>query len=441
MATLSSENSLDLARGWFEDCCASHGCRQSEVPKLPSRVIDIGTRFPIRSVRLHWSDEGESGHYACLTYCWGGPQPLSTRQANAQDLTDGFLVSKLPTTLQDAITTTFKLGLRYIWIDCLCIIQDDPEDVSREIGSMSRIYSEASVTISAAGANTVFDGFLGRVKHSEEPSLKIALETLGGSIGTLYLERPREYAVEDEPINLRAWTLQEHILSQRILMFGLQDIWWVCPRETRSQDGVVDSTEDKNRAVAVAAGPSAQLDSVTKTRYRVNRIEAIEHWRRVLRDYTGRYLTFPTDKLPAIAGIAAMYGTIFGADCEYLAGLWETFLKSELLWSPKRSDISRPLVPRAPSWSWASVDGEITHDWCPKPLEGDYDVLKCEAPPLSESAPFGAVDPSKSRLCLYGLLGQFYWTKERDRVFLLPPAPDDWFTDWPEGEPKSRSVK
>lgn len=427
MPSLSLEDSLNLARGWFDECCSSHGCRTSEDPLLPSRVIDVGTRYPVRSVRLHWADEGERARYACLTYCWGGPQPLSTRRANAQDFTDGILVSKLPNTLQDAITTTFKLGLRYIWIDCLCIIQDDEEDVSREIGAMSRIYSEASVTFSAAGANTVYGGFLGRVKHSQKPSLKVTVKSQGNGIGTLYMERPKDYAVEDEPINLRAWSLQEHVLSQRILMFGSQDIWWVCPRETRSQDGIVDSTEDKNRAVAVGAG---------RYIHRAGKMDAIAHWRRVLQDYTGRFLTFPHDKLPAIAGIAAMYGTILGD--RYLAGLWGPFLKSELFWSPKRSDITRPVVPRAPSWSWASVDSEITHDWCPQPLAGDFDILHCEAPPLFESAPFGAVNTSKSRLCLSGLLGQFYWTKERDHLFLLPPEPEDWVFDWPEGIPKMR---
>lgn len=202
IGSLGPEDSLDLARGWLEECRSSHASCRSRDPTLPSRVIDVGTRYPVRSVRIHWADEGETGRYTCLTYCWGGPQPLSTKRANAQDLTDGILVSKLLKTLQDAIATAFKLGLRYIRIDCLCIIQDDKEDVAREIGNMSQIYLEASVIISAARANTVHEGFLGRVKYSQESPLKIAIEMHGGDNGTVYLERLEEYAVEDEPINL-----------------------------------------------------------------------------------------------------------------------------------------------------------------------------------------------------------------------------------------------
>ncbi|KAF2177851.1 HET-domain-containing protein, partial [Zopfia rhizophila CBS 207.26] len=339
---IGSESSFDLARKWLHECHENHKECPKSVGILPSRVLDIGARFPIRSVKLHWTEEGESGRYAALSYCWGGLQPISSTQHTAQDFTDGILFSKFPQTLQDAMITTFKLGIRYLWIDCLCIIQDDPEDMAREIAKMAQIFEEAYVTISASSARNVNEGFLSPREPPVDSRLKLPYQTDDdGEMGSIIIEQPRQYSPEQTPISLRAWTLQEHILSPRILDYSVQELWWVCRSATLY-----------NGSSEAQATPLS-----TNTQFPRAGMASLESWRSIVRDYTRRFLTYPSDKLPAISGVAAEYDKIF--DGTYLAGLWQFALVSELMWSSNRSDITRPALQRAPSWSWASVDGEI----------------------------------------------------------------------------------
>lgn len=361
-------------------------------------MIDVGTRFPIRSVRLHWTEDGETGQFAALSYCWGGPQTLATTQTTAQDFTDGMLFSKFPKTLQDAIITTFKLNLRYLWIDCICIIQDDPDDVAREVSKMSQIFSEATVTISAASARSVHDGFLEPRRPSVDPPLKLTAEITGGDMGAIYMEQPQRYKPEDDPISLRAWTLQEHVLSSRTLMYSSRELWWSCSKS--SVQATTGSVNTPYSFILSEAGSRQSLD----------------YWRSIIRDYTRRFLTFSSDKLPAIAGVASIYSGIFGG--AYLAGLWEFAFGSELLWSSKRSDISRPAVQRAPSWSWAAVDGEICHDWCPLDHTRTLDILFQQVTPVSTSSPFGSIDPLRSVLRVEGEIGRFYWRDNKKSLFI-----------------------
>ncbi|KAF2793742.1 HET-domain-containing protein [Melanomma pulvis-pyrius CBS 109.77] len=398
---MHSEASFDLARQWLQDCHSSHHNCSKQVGLMPSRVIDIGTRFPIRSVRLHWTEEGETGKYAALSYCWGGHQPLRSTQVTAQDFTDGIMFSRLPKTLQDAMITTLKLGLRYIWIDCLCIIQDDGDDMAREISKLAQTFQEAFVTISAASSRSVQDGFLSGHQPPIDASLKVAYQAQDGTVGSIYLEQPRKYKPEEDPISLRAWTLQEHILSRRTLMYSTREMWWTC--ESAMFQG-------NNSSAAHMSQPSSMLNSnVGRT--------PLDMWRSVVRDYTRRFLTYPRDKLPAIAGVAADYSTRLPG--KYLAGLWEYAFASELMWSSIRGDISRPSAQRAPSWSWAAVDGEITHEWCPLHDLDTLSLLNCHVSPLNSSSPFGEVDPLSSVLRVQGEIAPLYWREDRKYMYRI----------------------
>jgi hypothetical protein len=150
---------------------------------------------------------------------------VTTTSNTAQDITNGLLFSKLPKTLQDAMTITLKLGLRYIWIDSLCILQDDPKDLSREIASMADTYQGAFVTISAARSASVHDGFLadhGKISHTR---IRLPYESATVKDGAVLVEQGRRaYDPTEDPINLRAWTLQEHILPRRMLVFGTRKL-------------------------------------------------------------------------------------------------------------------------------------------------------------------------------------------------------------------------
>ena len=259
---------------------------------------------------------------------------------------------------------------------------------------MARIFEQASVTISASSARSIHEGFLKPRLPQAVSRLKLPYQKENGTPGSIFLEKQRQYNPEQEPISLRAWTLQEHMLSPRILDYSTEQLWWLC------SDAVL---YDNGKGIPIKA-------DLGDTRSLKTNWGSLEGWRIAVRDYTKRFLTFPGDKLPAISGIAAQYGRTFGG--AYLAGLWEWNLPSELLWSTTRSDISRPARQRAPSWSWASVDGEINHNWCDI-NGGGITIIECRISPVSPHFPYGSVDPLLCSLKVRGDTKRFFWSEDK----------------------------
>jgi len=134
-------------------------------------------------------------------------------------------MSTLPQSLQDAIRVTRKLELRYIWIDALCIIQVSTEDKERELKQMAQISQNGLLTTSAASAGTVSEGFLrdreGLSTHIPPFRLQYCVPNLESGVGSIVLQEDPSYDSRLEPINQRAWTLQERLLSPRVLVYEL----------------------------------------------------------------------------------------------------------------------------------------------------------------------------------------------------------------------------
>jgi hypothetical protein len=296
---------------------------------------------------------------------------------------------------------TLELGLRYVWIDSLCILQDDPDDLSREIANMTNIFRGAFVTISAARSASVHHGFLADQLNPQRTRIALPFRSTSTKHGSIYLEQGhRAYDPEEDPINLRAWTLQEHILPHRMIIFGSRQMWWTC-------EGSI-GFDNKWSAKRIDEVPAVQ-HKISPDRY------SVDYWRSIVRDYTRRFLTVPNDKLPAISGVADLYSQFFNS--RYLAGLWESSLLEELMWCSVRADISRPVARRAPSWSWASVDGEVHHNWCPTTVGSDAPkIVRCDIRLVSDSSPFGPVDASRCVLHIEGKLIKAFWQSDRKYI-------------------------
>jgi hypothetical protein len=160
---VASASAYQEARTWISDCFLSHAeCRGGQEPgppNLPTRVIDVLGDCSPSKVRLH-AAHGEKAKYATLSYCWGKMKQVMTTRETLATFTNGIEVGTLPKTLRDAISSTQQLQIPYLWIDSLCIIQDDQDDMTREISRMPQIYKNAVVTISAAIAQDCGEGFL-----------------------------------------------------------------------------------------------------------------------------------------------------------------------------------------------------------------------------------------------------------------------------------------
>ncbi|KAK7960781.1 hypothetical protein PG988_011995 [Apiospora saccharicola] len=272
----------------------------------------------------------------------------------------------MPAAFADVFKVTRQIGFRYIWIDSLCIIQDDPNDVDSEIIQMPNIYKNAALTICASVSRSSREGFLHpREDYSE---MKIPLDLPRGGAGTAYLDSFLWWSPPaPEPLSERAWAFQERLLSPRLLEYGWRTARWTCSCTNGYSGGTILST---NEIVDAASEPNMQPRPYNLFMYLnppgirnlpTSRTDFFECWAAIVYKYSALKLTFPEDRLAAIGGVAAELQHITGV--RYLAGLWHhERLPSLLQWkvvSSLGNLCQRPGTIRTPSWSWAGLDNEV----------------------------------------------------------------------------------
>ena len=247
--TPAPPSSSALALKWLTTCDNDHTkCKATGKPDLlPSRLIDVGDKSsgdPSLLITAETSKNLVGAKYLTLSHCWGDIKIKTLEKANLEDMKKAIVMSSLPQTFQDAIRVTRELGKPYLWIDSLCIIQDDKEDWFQESSRMGDIYSNSYCTISATGAE---DGSMGLFLDRKPPpvpksSLYISANT-DGQVDRKYehTEAPNhdtkmwEREVDSAPLNQRAWVFQERFLSHRNLMFGRDCLFWECDSNRASE--------------------------------------------------------------------------------------------------------------------------------------------------------------------------------------------------------------
>lgn len=423
------------ARQWISNCLLSHEkCpKKSTSSILPTRVLDLSTERGEHRIRLHISND-EHATYAALSYCWGSTPQLTTTQENLHSLTrDGIEIEKLPKTLRDAIHAMRKLEIQYLWIDSLCIIQDSAEDKAIEISKMSQIYKEAIVTISAAVASDCSHGFLEDRKEVRDRldgsfflpyalTDEIEADDLPhylreGGVGNVFIcpDPSCGFRIRDftqEAISQRAWTLQESWLSPRLLIYGSGPLQWQCLTASHSFGGAPPSQAPEE---IVPTAPRQRFFTSSAS----DGEDISEEWGQIIGQYTRRAITDPNDKLIALSGIAAEFQRLSGD--EYFAGLWRSTLPYSLLWHqqwPIKTTIQPASAYRAPSWSWASVDGTISTTLPNKYLASTNIIIhSVHMTPASASAPLGKV--TAGILTLSGPMRRMSWKQVQQRYVIL----------------------
>lgn len=324
---------------------------------------------PNSTERLYTVPQGESPRYVALSYCWGDTQQMEkakTKRVNVQDRHRRIELSQLPQTIRDAVEVTQSLGLDYLWVDALCIIQDDPEDVASEIAKMSSVYRGSTVTISAASAKDCTEGFLGDRDLAKVYGSLFELpycHESGDDVarGTILLSENPICDTHQEPIDERAWTMQEHLLSLRLIRFGSKQTTWKCPTLYVNTDGG-GSPHPTNKDTDFSVNEPHRVTEVQSRMEQfggLGKSVVLGDWLANISAYTNRKLSQPGDKLPACAALAENFANILGwRASNYLAGLWENEIQAQLLWS-RREDTKAEKLSR-PTWSWASLDGPVT---------------------------------------------------------------------------------
>ncbi|PVH77992.1 HET-domain-containing protein, partial [Cadophora sp. DSE1049] len=315
-----------LAGRWLGDCNRDHPeCHIRCETQLPTRVIDVGS---FCSSPFLYVSGGRVAPYVTLSHCWGGTIEVRCTPSNIDRYQDEICFSDLPLTLRDAITPTRRLGFRYVWIDALCIIQDNHDDWAQEAVKMGTYYRNSALTIAAGDARNSNEGLL-TARYPE------FLCNGGHWDGLDHLEK-------------RGWTLQERVLSPRVLHYTNKGIVWECRKFRLHEKGGSQPTNETFQDLVSRVGHAYEAHELARL------------WERLISIYSERSLTVASDKLPSISGLAAMFQAAHSG--VYLAGIWKHEMPACLLWRRSTSaeaPLEKPSSYQTPSWSWASLDGEV----------------------------------------------------------------------------------
>jgi hypothetical protein len=366
-----SPEALTTINDWIVECKEEHSdinCASHEVPRLPKRVIDTG--LDNSCVRLV-EPNGAIANYVCLSHCWGLEQIITTKMGTFAERKKSIAWKDLSKTFQDAIDLTRRLGLQYIWIDSLCIIQDSVEDWQIESAKMASIYSKAYLTIAGTKSANGLGGLF-----SSTPDFRVSGTTPNGEDYCLFFRERIDHHIDVSldsadvnptetyyPLLCRAWVYQERMLSRRVLHFGRYEMFFECQSEIECEcESIRFHGAGQETPVPLIKVEYADTLSSYSHGYKGKALESVQYqgarlWRTMVCCYTALRLTMSKDRLPAFGGLAKQMAS--GRKSRYLAGLWEDSLNDDLIWTVRMtSKLKRPRPePRnAPTWSWASVE-------------------------------------------------------------------------------------
>ena len=367
------DESMNVAAEWLSVCQRDHrNCAAIISPDsyIPKRLLSIGRPDP-KKVQLVIDPGLQLGQiqYATLSHCWGSLKPLTLTSNSLAVLQAGIEIAELPRIFRDAIYTSKSLGIQFIWIDSLCIFQDSKDDWAEQAPQMSHVYRNGAINIAmSAAANSNETCFLNRDLSRVKPCIvQSEWDECPNDEFHIYYNEIWEGIISSRPLSKRAWVVQELIVPSRILHLTGQQLFWECFELTacetypgglprRNQDNwmprdiiwqAFKCANDGIQAIRDIAEPAAQ-----------NKFRKL--WTAIVEIFTERDLTVTSDRLIALAGIAKVMGQALND--EYCAGLWQRNLAVELYWylPDSRGLKPRPSGYRAPSWSWASLDGRCS---------------------------------------------------------------------------------
>lgn len=320
-------------------------------------------------------------------------------------------------TIRDAIIVTYRMGLRFLWVDALCIVQDDQDEMLDQLGKMKSIYTGAAFTILAASATTSAGGFLHRRREWVPSKLRCIDENEVESwVAVDWINKPILH-----PVLNRGWIFQEIQLSPRLMVFQTHSLKFICREQSNHNGHVVSEIEPvwvTNRGCA-------------------SNKQHPEAWAEIVFKYSRLRLSNQNDKLPALGAMAQTYAQTHRVT-EYHAGLWAEDLLWQLLWRRSGNSLPDPEKRRAegvyygPSWSWCSLPFHpsisMLNFYYPKDFVMLCSVQNVNVTPLSPIDPCGRV--ISAQLTLQG--------RGRYLTWVHGPVHVPWFSDTAGGDRETR---
>jgi hypothetical protein len=376
-------------RSFISRCVASHDrCHTWLLDRQLAEGLEI-LLIDVKSRRIARASLDNPPAYLILSYVWGNVPQLQTTISNLAELQEpGALrsadaMAKIPRVIQDAMSVTELLGEQYLWVDSLCICQDDPKSKHEQIQSMGFIYSGALATIIPITGQDASVGLPGLISNKEsfyyQPESSVKAVGLG-------------LALEGSVYNTRGWTFQERILSKRCIFYHHTGIGFAC-RQNFELHGMSrgveldDMSSDHIPTRISLLNPFLLLDGDRSysnsyirglsqpSPYGRPSDQILEIYINIIGQYTEKKLSFSEDILSAFAGISGVFQHVFR--CPILFGLPENFLFYALLWTPSggfsEGQSRRNICPSnnssnalyLPSWSWAGWEGPVNYSILP----------------------------------------------------------------------------
>ena len=446
----SNLGAIRSSSNWLQKCLEEHqNCQKlqncpmphrrtesiADLPKSDTPTVSLQHSpawFPKRLVEIDLDNEElriietsetvPKGPYATLSHCWGKhPNHLVLTTENLFSMKERIPAESLASTFTDAVTVSRCLGIQYLWIDSLCILQHgegSTEDWEEHTVAMRDVYSYCIVNISADRAASSGDGFLGpysldlispvNVHHPESSFHRVVDLDLA------------QICLGNSPLSKRAWVLQERWLSPRILHFTAQQVFWECRTTLLACEAFpsrvfvatdCDAYEISSPQETIQWSPSLapfNMDWIAR--------KDRHGWYQIFEEYTARKLSFPNkDKFHALAGVVNRIQQEWPDD--YIAGLFRSDLPIALLYGiPPEVDATFETAPhdeyRAPTWSWASLDRPISYSMAKECLTGrekknHAEIIEAASSLAVRNNPLGPV--REARLLIQGHLCNVRW--------------------------------
>lgn len=364
----------------------------------PARLIEVGNADSAIWRLVATSGMTAKITYATLSHRWPSMKIFTLTCENLEEVMRGLPLNVLQQTFQDAILVARRLNIPYLWIDSLCIIQNSKADWQVQSVEMGRIYRNAICNIASARKSSEAGLFAVRDPFAISSNVRSMWEDAPSKAYSIFDLRVWKYNFSLVPIHERGWILQERLLAARVLYFGDDQLYWECS-ELDACESFPQGLPDERRERAFCNNFKRGLDPLSFPKEDIRTDQWLQHavrqsWDSIVTHYMGCSLTYSEDKLIAFSGLARLFAEIH--EDEYLAGIWSKELPSALTWMCRKNRRDRlgfypepdPMIEqvppdtRAPSWSWASLDGDFY------PARGSYHgpelvrVLEADIKPL-----------------------------------------------------------
>ncbi|KAH7319037.1 heterokaryon incompatibility protein-domain-containing protein [Rhexocercosporidium sp. MPI-PUGE-AT-0058] len=355
---------VENLRIWLGYCLSGHhDCQFSGSTQAPGRLLDLEF-LESGYVRLVNSSGMSQVQYVALSHCWGKAQPMTTTKANINSRLELIQVEELPKTFLDVALITSKLNIRYLWIDSLCIVQDDLGDWEVEAAKMATVYGSSYLTIAVLHSPDNHGGcFLERHWQDSKVSTdSVPIRIRRGEKCFNVMSRLQHNDAHDQflsisiddkmpPLTTRAWALQERLLAPRTLLIYAEELVWECRTTVLCECGGIPRTLEWLHS---GFGPSfGGLKDRIQPRNNLTANEAGANWLEIISAYSELKLTKQRDIIPALGGLAAHFSQFMAG--KYIGGLWSDDFPRSLLWQSRAPTEPTYDAPGTASWSWTAV--------------------------------------------------------------------------------------